>query len=358
MELHEINPNMLILARQVEGLTQLELSRMIGIDQGKLSKIEHGLIRVNEELFEAICVALHFPREFFFQPGEIYPTELYLFRKRKTLPQRFCDQITSLLNVQYLQLLKLNQSIHIETNIPSFDLDEYSSPKEIALKLRHLWKIPYGRIDNLTALVESAGIAVLHLDIRTDKFDGIKFVGNNFPLIALNKNMPSDRMRLTLAEELGHLLMHKIPTATSDDEAKDFALEFLIPSNQIEFPSQKITLSLLADLKRYWKVSMAALLFKAKDMGKVTPNQYQYLWKQMSQLKYRKREPAELDPPFENTKLIKKIFNVYINDFGYSLEDFLKVFSINKDRFKQWWQPYYDAHEKVNHLKLVRKDSF
>jgi len=349
---------MVILARQVEGLTQLELSRMLGIDQGKLSKIEHGLIRINEELFDALCTALNFPRDFFFQPGEIYPTELYLFRKRKTLPQKFCDQITSLLNIQYLQLLKLYQSVNVETNIPMFDLDEYSSPKEVALKLRHLWKIPFGRIDNLTALVESSGIAILHLDIRTDKFDGIKFVGNSFPLIALNKNMPPDRMRLTLAEEFGHLLMHKIPTASSDDEAREFALEFLIPSNQIEFPSQRITLSHLADLKRYWKVSMAALLYKAKDLGKVTPMQYQYLWKQMSQLKYRKREPAELDPPFENTKLIKKIFNLYKNEYGYTLEDFIKLFSINEDRFKQWWKHYYDLPEKENHLKLVRKDSF
>ncbi|HAH51017.1 MAG TPA: transcriptional regulator, partial [Balneola sp.] len=37
------NPSMLILARESRGLTQSKLSELIGLSQGKLSKVEKGL---------------------------------------------------------------------------------------------------------------------------------------------------------------------------------------------------------------------------------------------------------------------------------------------------------------------------
>ena len=80
------------------------------------------------------------------------------------------------------------------------------------------------------------------------------------PIIALNKDMPPDRIRFTLAHEVGHIIMHKIISPTSDDEATSFASEFLVPSNEINFPPGGLKLSDFADLKRYWKVS---ILFNA-----------------------------------------------------------------------------------------------
>lgn len=361
MELHQINPNMLILARQVRGITQNEFSKKLNIDQGNLSKIEHGLIRVNDELLNKFSYLLKFPREFFFKNGKIYPSELSLFRKRKTLAKRSVDQITAQLNIQYLQLVELKEEIELGRFLPTFDLDEFGSPKRLAIALRQFWQMPRGMIDNLTSLVEKAGIVVLHLDINSEKFDGIRFVADGkIPIIALNKNMPPDRMRNTLSEELGHVLMHKVNTLTADDEAREFASEFLMPSEDIEFPSH-LTITHLADMKRYWRVSMGALLMKAKTMNKVSPRQYQHLWFQMGQLGYKKREPAILDPPPEHTTLINKIFNIYVTHLHYTISDFLKLFAIDVDDFNEWWKPYLQkevAEETKQPLKLVRDGIF
>lgn len=358
MERNEINPNMLILARQARALTQRELSTKLSIEQGRLSKLEHGLIQVNEDLLNELTKILQFPKEFFSQSGQIYPSELSLFRKRQSLSKRTTDQIIAQLHLQYYHLLKLYQSIEVETFLQHFDLDEYESPKKVAIALRKLWQLPSGRIDNLTGLLEKAGVIILHLDINTDKFDGVKFIADNkIPIIALNKNKPPDRMRMTLGEEWAHILMHKINTPTADDEALEFASEFLVPSNEIEFPSH-ITLSDLADLKRYWKVSMGSLLYKAKTTKKITQWQYQSLWSEISKLGYKKREPVELDPPFEKPELVEKIFTIFMNDFKYSLEDFLNLFCIYNSDFNNWWSPYLKEPKNKHSLKLIRGGAF
>ncbi len=67
-----------------------------------------------------------------------------------------------------------------------------------------------------------------------------------------------------------------------------------------------ITIPILGELKRKWKVSMIALLYRADHLGLITPNQKRYLIQQFNQLKLRSREPMELDIPEEKPKLIKR----------------------------------------------------
>lgn len=350
---------MLVLARQVRGLTQIDLATKLGVSQGKISKIEQGLIAADSDTIERISDYLDFPKDFFTQSGQIFPSEISLYRKRQSLTKRGQDQINALLNLKYLQLNRLLQSIEIDSYVPFMDLDELQTPHNVAKKLRQYWQIPRGRIENLTALVESAGIFVLHIDTSTNRFDGIRFIADaRIPIVALNKNMPPDRMRFTLAHEIGHILMHKIVTTTADEEANAFASEFLMPSDEIEFPIKGITLSHLADLKRYWRVSMAALIQKARDLKVINNRQYQYLWMQMGKHGYRVREPIELDPPFETPTLISEILRLHLNQLNYSEMDILKMFQINQNDFEDWWGQYLPPKEKKPILKLVRGGVF
>ncbi|MFX5225882.1 ImmA/IrrE family metallo-endopeptidase, partial [Acinetobacter baumannii] len=95
----------------------------------------------------------------------------------------------------------------------------------------------------------------------------IKVPGLN-PCIFIDKNMPSDRQRFTLAHELGHAIMHKLPSENMEDEANRFASALLMPSKDIRpYLTGKITLEKLATLKLVWKVSMNALLKTAEREG-------------------------------------------------------------------------------------------
>ncbi|MCA9734943.1 ImmA/IrrE family metallo-endopeptidase [candidate division KSB1 bacterium] len=350
-----INPEMLILARQIRGISQSDLAHQLNMSQGRISKAEQGLLSLDSESFRKLAKVLKFPDEFFMQPGRIYPVEINLFRKRQALTKYSKDKINALLNILFIHLNKLLNQIEVETQIPFMDIDEHGSPKEIANKLRQFWRLPEGPLENLTNIIESAGIFVLHLDLYNNQFDGLRFMADpNIPIIAINKNVPPDRMRFTLAHELGHLIMHKILTKSAEAEAHEFASEFLVPTDQIEFPNRRLNLSHFADLKRYWKISMAALITKAKEQKKISERQYQYLYAQLNQLGYRMREPAELDPPIESPKLLKKIFELYNIELGYSRDELIKLFNISTEDFDAWWGDQLPQNAKKPVLKLVR----
>ena len=72
-----------------------------------------------------------------------------------------------------------------------------------------------------------------------DKFDGLTmFTSNQAPVIWINRNIPNDRKRFSLAHELGHLVMHlrsenlEKPEDQKEIEANEFAGEFLMPESQ------------------------------------------------------------------------------------------------------------------------------
>jgi Zn-dependent peptidase ImmA (M78 family) len=84
-----------------------------------------------------------------------------------------------------------------------------------------------------------------------------------------NVEQPADRMRFTLAHELGHLVMHHDqPTQSMEQEANEFASAFLMPARDIRpHFARRVDLRLFAELKPVWRVSMASLLMRARSLG-------------------------------------------------------------------------------------------
>ena len=170
-----------------------------------------------------------------------------------------------------------------------------------------------------------------------NEMDGFStYFNGNIPVIFVNKNLPTDRYRLTVCHELGHLIMHfgnKIGAERDlEDEAYQFAIEFLVPENNIRPYLTKVTIEKLADLKAYWYVSMGALLKYANTLGMVTGNQYRYLWTQMGTLGYRTKEPVAI--PIEKPSLVNEIIDAYLNDLGYSKDELCRIFYLSLSEFE------------------------
>ena len=49
------------------------------------------------------------------------------------------------------------------------------------------------------------------------------------PCVFLSRSAPADRLRASLAHEIGHAVMHRVPTDTMEDEAYTFGAELLLP---------------------------------------------------------------------------------------------------------------------------------
>lgn len=331
---------MLRLARQRRGFQQGEAAKSIGVAQATLSRVESGLIEPSESLLDGAAKCYQIPRSFFFQQDQVYgaPVSVHpMWRRKADVSIADMDRIVAELNVRVMHLRRLLDAAEIDTGagMPSLDVESYDGDVErIAGIVRAHWKVPSGPIRDLTALIERAGVVVVHSNLGGSEVSGVTFsVPGMPPLIVLNQNQPADRLRFTLAHELGHLVMHRFPTPNMEEEANKFAGALLMPASEIRpyFTGRRVDFALLAALKPEWRVSMQSLLMRARTVGAVSPNQERYLWQQFSARGIRTHgEPPELDFPREMSSIVQKLLKIHSEYLNYSSQDlanFLHMYS-------------------------------
>jgi len=337
------NPEMLVLARMAKEMTQGELADAARTTQGRISKIEHGLQDPPAGLVERCARALEYPPEFFYQRGQIHGLPLRYHRKRQSIQRKTLDRIHAEVMIRTLHIERLIRSGALEAQtvlqIPEIDVEEYEgSIEDIARAVRAQWQLPRGPIQNLVEVLEGAGAMVVPCEFRVREVDaiGIRFP-HLPPLLFVNISIPTDRLRFTLAHELGHLIMHRLPNPHMEEEANRFAAEFLMPAEDIRPQLYQVSLPVLATLKKIWRVAMSALLVRAKTLKTITQRQYVALWQELGRLGYRRREPAELDVEPEKPTLLRGLIQFYVSTLHYDVKEFCKALSVLPDLFQQWY---------------------
>lgn len=355
--MQQINSRMIVLAREARELTQSALAKELGVTQGTLSKIEGGVIVCPSDLHSKISSVLGFPREFFCADEQVHGvgTEAHhcMYRRRASMSAKTLKRIEAEVNILRMNLNKLLLGAEIETTakIPVMPVEEYhDDPAEVARALRIYWRMASGPVDNVIRLIEHAGGVVIPHDFGVDKVDATSIrIPGLPPMFFYNPNMTGDRLRFTLAHELGHMVMHEIPHPEIENEADAFAAEFLMPGAEIGPQLSGLTLPRAAQMKPFWKVSMAAIVYRAKSLGKISDSQYRYLFYQIGAGNMRKREPASLDVPVEKPSMHAELLNFFRKDLGYSLDDLAALFRLTVEEFKR----YYPAQDTQKRLRVV-----
>ena len=361
------NPHMLGLARDARGLTQPELSLMVGVTQGTLSKFETGAKEPPAEFVQAVASALGYPSAFFFEPDRPYGFPPFHYRKRKKLSAKALGRIVAEMNIRRMHIRKMLPSYQVKSNrfIPEIDRDEYQPGKKSALDIedvaravREAWLVPDGPIHNMMTLLEENGGIVVPCDFGSDLIDAMSQRIDGMPVMFfVNMHAPADRVRHTLAHELGHMVLHTIALKdddTMEEEADNFAGAFLLPAHEIRSQLRRFDLRQLANLKGYWKVSMASLAVRAYRLGLITPYQSRSFWIEMNRLGYRKREPNE--PEREFPSFLRKMVQHFTKTLGYSREELAKALVLLPLELDQMYsEDVLGAPEKKqsSHLRLV-----
>jgi Zn-dependent peptidase ImmA (M78 family) len=336
------NPEMLIIAREARGFTQTELGSHLQIAPETISRIESGFRQPTQMQVSGFATSLEFVEEFFYLDEQIrhFGSGCIYHRKRKKASQGTLKKLLGLINIRRIQLKKLLQFAEFETpnQFVRLDIDEQGEPADIARMVRTIWKIPPGPIQNLTRTLEDAGGIVLRCDFGTRDVDAIsQWLSGSPPLFLINSNIPTDRCRWTLAHELGHIVMHQIPTKNMENEADKFAAEFLTPHEELRPYLQTVTLPELANLKIHWKVSMGSLLMRAAELKTISPRTKKYLFTQMSRRGWLFNEPVELPP--ELPTLFDELVNVYSSELGYTVSELSGVLLEPESRVKKFFLP-------------------
>ncbi len=335
----KVNPRMVTLARESKGLTLSELGKILKFTPQAAWQLEQNYHNMNAEMLESLSKALHYPQSFFVQEGEGQPLPLSYRNKRGVIPTWVLSQIDAHVNIYRLNLEKLLSTLsYHEPEIPVLDVLKLGTPQECAKKLRKLWQIEKGPIENISEILEHNKIFLLSFPFDSDKVDGkCTIAGGKYPLIVTDKKLLGDRQRFTLAYHLGYIVMHwqTSPEFSRDlsHEANLFAAEFLMPEKDITTDLKDISFKQLGVLKKKWKASMISLLHRSEDLGLTTPNQKRYILEQFNQSGIKKREPLELDIPTENYKLVKDLITKYKTKQELNLKKLAGFFDLEQDDF-------------------------
>jgi Zn-dependent peptidase ImmA (M78 family)/transcriptional regulator with XRE-family HTH domain len=300
-------------ARELRALTQTELAARAGVNQSSIALMEAGVVHPAAPTLEAIALACRFPPSFFDQaPPPPFPEGSLLFRAQHSVAARDRNRARRYGQLVYELALRMADRLEVPTpRIPR--LSPAEGPERAAQLTRSsLGLSPDTPIGHLVHELERAGVVIIALPVQLPKQDAFSLwtsQADPTPVIALLAGAPGDRLRFSVAHELGHLAMHQAlsgPRKTLEQQANQFAAEFLVPSEAIAAELvTPVTLEQLRSLKGRWGVAIQTLATRARDVGVITDNQRTTLFRQLSARGWRTREPGYLKP--EKPRAVRKM---------------------------------------------------
>lgn len=334
------NPEMLVLGRESRGYSQSALAAESKVSQGYISKGENGLITVSGERLEAISRVLRYPLDFFVQNEHTAGVQALFHRRLRSVKATELKQIQAQINVTRVQVRRLMRGIVVDSPyaFPRLDVDEVGGPERAAQLVRRAWVLPLGPVANLVQSIEAAGGVVVPITISTDKISAAAQWPNDEerPYFFVNAAHAGERQRFSLAHEIAHMVMHAYPEQEQEDQADRFASEFLMPEAEIR-PQLKgrLNVARLVELKRYWKVSMAALIKRAGQLGILDPTRVTSMYKMLSARGWRKVEPVPVPP--ELPGVLWAVIETHRREHGYTTDDLGRVSLLGPDEFERMY---------------------
>jgi Zn-dependent peptidase ImmA (M78 family)/transcriptional regulator with XRE-family HTH domain len=297
----------LTLARHLAGWRKSDLATRVHKSATAVAAWESGAKRPTAATVAQLALSLSVDPGFFVvRPDDIAAlSTMPHFRSLRSTSQLARDQAFA-----YGQLavdIATSLERHVEfpnVDVPSLpvavDDGDGDGPERAAQLAREAWEIGAGPVGHLVRLLERHGVLVVFSPPQTASVDAYSFDSRLRPVVVLNPiKRDYYRQRFDVAHELGHLIMHgdaEPGRRIVEEQAHRFASELLLPAAQIR---ERLPATMggnvwvtLAKLKEQWGVSMQALLFRARRLGRLGDVSYRNAMTTISARGWRRDEPG------------------------------------------------------------------
>lgn len=317
------------IARLFHGISQQELGEHIGCSKQFLSRLESGGDVPTAALVSKLCDRLAVLPEFFIEPDPM-PIADEQCHFRKQLTTKVALHQIARAKGEFLKRMINVMDEHLE--LPRYDFEEadVSSAEAIeqaAERAREHWGLGLGPIQNMTRIAENAGAVVMPINGLAPEIDAISFATRR-PVIAMNSDGRSScRARFGIAHEIGHFCLHigiQTGDKVTESQANRFASAFLMPRRyfaaecRTAMRGSRLNWSVLADIKVRWGVSKAAILYRGRQLGVFSDEQYRSGVIGLTRRGEARAEFEDKDMPLETPDLITDGIQVLREAFGIS----------------------------------------
>jgi Zn-dependent peptidase ImmA (M78 family)/DNA-binding XRE family transcriptional regulator len=332
----------LIQQRGIKGLNKRQLADLLEITPQAISQYEVGHTTPSSDIIIKMSNVLDVTVRFFFiEPLGAREYIKVFFRSLASATKsdrekvvRYNDYIQDFLSIfsQYINFPKVD--------LPSFEWLKPNSQgfldaeqiEKVAIELRDYWGIGTRPIADMVKLLESKGIIVIRKQFDCQKIDAVSWwqPSINRPIIFLsNDKNNAVKSRFDIAHELGHLILHSnIEEITKENlkiiekEANRFASAFLLPRSSFSQEIFSSSLEQFMELKKRWKVSIQAMIYRCDDLELLSENQILYLRKQINHLGMTRRDSLDEIIPIEKPVIFEKAIIGIIENNLLSKADF------------------------------------
>ena len=338
------NGSKLRKAREYRGYTIAELATRVDCKRQTMSMYETGKIKaLSDDNILKISEELKFPVSYFYEQDQCFNIGSTYFRALLTTNARYRKE--QIRKMEFLSEIYLFIRNYITfPDYSQINDIEYSDPEDAALKLRERWKLGKKPIENLVYTVEDSGIIVTTFNTPTDTIDAFSQMvdvdENNIYLIGYSSNKTSvARIHFDIAHELGHIVLHEwsedIEALTKEEfrerenEAHLFASAFLLPKDSFYFDikNRPFSIPVYTELKKKWRVSIAAMARRAYTLDVVSYEQYQNLIITLQKRGQRKEEPLDEVLTTTPPSLLKTAVQILLDENVFTPKEFVDELS-------------------------------
>lgn len=275
-------------ARLMSGLSQEELAQGLGITKQAVSKYENGAMLPDSSILLHLAKVLGQKPDYFIRPFSV-SLDTVEFRKKsvlkggklKAVKAQIIDEVERYLELE--ALLGLDTAFH--NPIENLLISDFEDVEKAVVELLKAWDLGFNPLPNVIEMLEDIGIKIVEIE-ADDSFDGLSSrVQDNIPVIVLNKAFDNVRKRFTALHELGHLLL-QIPAHASHKEKEAYCHRFagamLMPKaillEELGKRRQHLSINELVNIKEYYGISLAAIIYRASDLGVISQSTAQRFW--------------------------------------------------------------------------------
>ncbi|EFN7491965.1 TPA: ImmA/IrrE family metallo-endopeptidase [Escherichia coli] len=337
------NGTNLRLARLYHELSLEQVAEKVEKTRQYVQRLESGSATPSPELINKLAEVLRV-KPAFFEGQEHSPVNEEIVHFRKRASTRMSTKLSTLAKAEFyrrfIDVFEDNLNLS-PVRFPEFRVHTQEDIERAAEKCRIEWGLGFGPIENMTRLAEKLGAFVTSFDSVSDEVDALS-VPLRRPFIVRNtaKNSPC-RQRFDIAHEVAHLILHEgISTGDrlTESQANRFASALLLPRTSMAkyFPRPvggRINWQGLSQFKLTWKVSKAAIVFRAHQLGLLTDEQYRTAFMGLKRKGEAIDEKEDYLIPHERPELFRRALSFLFEELGYDPQRLADEMDIEVDIF-------------------------
>ncbi len=294
--------------RLLKNLSLKEAGLLLNMSAPAVSKYEKGEIHPNSEKLIEFANAYDVNVLDLLKSYKIPEMKFNAFRKKQRLKGENLNLLKEIIQnkvADYIEVVELNEIKISNNKIKQYICNNDNDAEIAAEEFRNDYKLSINQpIPDLINVLENLGILIIEIDNtngRFSDFDGLSEVVKDIPLIVLLSNIAGERQRFTIAHELAHLVLNINNKNLNEEKlCNKFASSLLMPKEAVikEFGKSRNSISFyeLRAFKSEYKVSMAATIYRLKELKIIS----EYLFKKInisfSSKGYKKYEPYPIEP--------------------------------------------------------------